>query len=57
MRLKASFIIGFIAAIPAFAQAPNDSPVDFRGGWTWEQLYHIPNVDTGRVTWLRNNLS
>jgi hypothetical protein len=57
MRFKASFIIGFIAAIPAFAQAPNDSPVDFRGGWSWEQLYHIPNVDTARVTWLRNNLS
>src|SRR4051812_21256933 len=31
--------------------------IDFRGTWTWEELYGIPDVDTARVSWLKQNLS
>jgi hypothetical protein len=31
--------------------------IDFRGNWTWEELYAIPDVDTARVSWLKHNLS
>jgi len=48
-----------VAAAPMLlcAQAPHPSePIDFRGTWTWDQLYRIEGVDTARVSWLKNNL-